>query len=268
MAGILRRLKHVCTRLAPPAAVRAIKYLYYPLKISRVGLNTEPEMAIVASLVGPGDTVVDIGANIGTYTKVLSRLVGPKGRVFSLEPIPLTCRYLKHNVKTLRLGNVQVDQVAASDQDGSVTMVVPQYISGSLNYYMASILDRPAPEDMDTPSYSVDTRRLDGLLPLDRGLVSFVKCDVEGHELPCLRGAEELLGTDHPAWLVEVSDDPDIENSAAAELFALLKKYGYRAYVYSNERLRARRLGDREVNYFFLTPEHAVRAGADAQNDI
>jgi hypothetical protein len=83
-----------------------------------------------------------------------------------------------------------------------------------------------------------------------------IKCDVEGHELACLQGARRLLEKEKPAWLIEVSSDPDCAGSQASDLFGLLEQAGYRAFRWQASRLVPRRRGDRWVNYFFLTGAH------------
>jgi hypothetical protein len=90
----------------------------------------------------------------------------------------------------------------------------------------------------------------------DHGHISFVKCDVEGHELKCLLGADRLIANSHPAWLIEVWGDPDAAGSTAASVFALLKGRGYGSWFFDGNRLHERRAGDRSTNYFFLTESH------------
>src|SRR5262249_22252961 len=81
--------------------------------------------------------------------------------------------------------------------------------------------------------------------------VDFVKCDVEGHELPVVRGAAALIRTHRPAWLIELSGNPDDPASAAAELGVTLRCAGYETYRFDGQRLRRRVHGDRCLNTFF-----------------
>src|SRR6266699_2559349 len=68
----------------------------------------------------PGDTFVDVGANIGLFTLIAARLVGPQGRVLSFEPTPETFARLTKNVQTNRLENVSCQQLALSDRAGEM----------------------------------------------------------------------------------------------------------------------------------------------------
>jgi hypothetical protein len=86
-----------------------------------------------------------------------------------------------------------------------------------------------------------------------------VKCDVEGHELAVLYGAEKLLRRYRPAWLMEVSGDPDDPASNAAGVVELMRTEGYEVFRFDGRKVRSRVHGDRAVNYFFLRPEHLGR---------
>ncbi|MCK5472518.1 MAG: FkbM family methyltransferase, partial [Planctomycetes bacterium] len=86
--------------------------------------------------------------------------------------------------------------------------------------------------------------------------ISLIKCDVEGHELACIKGAQELLARYQPIWLIEVSDDPDNSESSAHILFQQLAKNGYSAWWFDGTTLRKRGVGDKSINYFFLKDNH------------
>ena len=116
----------------PAPAVHAIKKVYYANLLKRFSEDWhEKDVRVVKQIVAPGDQVIDIGACIGAYTKFLSQRVGPGGRVYSFEPIPPTFEFLSNNVRKLGLRNVDLFDCAASDQEGSATMVVPTYRWGS-----------------------------------------------------------------------------------------------------------------------------------------
>jgi len=202
-----------------------------------------------------GDYVIDIGANIGVYSKLLSELVGSDGRVYSIEPFPTTFEILCHNLTKLGLDNVEVLNIAISDSEAVVTMGLPRDPSGTETHYRVHIVDS------DTDSEEVETVKVQAATIDSRFLevadeISFVKCDVEGHELACLRGSEKFLAKCQAAWLIEVSGDPDIVNSSAHRVFATLSERGYGAWWFDGTRLRKRATGDKSTNYFFLMEEH------------
>lgn len=245
-------------RYAPPFVTDSLKRLHYPLLLSRPSTFNEPEMAVLTRLVQPGDFVVDIGANFGLYTVFLANLVGRQGRVLAVEPVPVTCGILRSNVRSLRLRNVEVRQLALSDSSGAARMVVPSYASGGRNYYMAhlQVTGRANPGGWVC---NVQTATLDEVLAGRSERVAFIKCDAEGHELHCLRGAVSLLREQRPAWLVEIVGDPERNGSPAAEFMRHMDEAGYEVWFWANGHLRRRRPGRPGLNYFFLTSEQRRR---------
>ncbi len=254
MRLLARKLKTFALKMLPHGVLNRLKLHHYARKLRHVSETSEPEFQILNLLVHPGDVVVDIGANFGAYTKYLSDLVGLRGRVYSFEPIPLTFQILTSNIRKLSLDNVTAQRFAISDRDGSTTMEVPLYSTGGENYYMARVTESPSPSNLRTAA--VDTRTLDSVFNSSQPAVSFIKCDAEGHELACIQGALRLTADSRPAWLIEVSGNPDHENTAASEVFRALLQAGYGAYCQSGNTLKPRRPGDRSVNYFFLTDKH------------
>ncbi|HEX4824873.1 MAG TPA: FkbM family methyltransferase [Candidatus Polarisedimenticolaceae bacterium] len=248
------RAKHLALSLLPERLLLGIKKRHYARTLRTFSHLEERDLEIVSRLVKEGDQVVDIGANVGAYTKCLSEFVGETGHVLSIEPVQPTFFILEYCVKALRLQNVQICNRAISDAAATLTMEVPPYDEGGENFYQARIVT-------DAPSSSlrrvhVEAVTLDSLVSSLGRPPSFVKCDVEGHELSCIRGATETIGRSRPAWLIEVSGDPDAQDSAAAALVGVLKESGYEMFWFDGTALRKRGRGDRSVNYFFLTPQH------------
>src|SRR5580704_17095231 len=183
-------IKRLALRFLPDRMLQNLKKIHYAKALRAASENGEPDLKIVRHLAGPGSHVVDIGANFGLYTKFLAELVQPSGRVYSIEPVPLTYEILTANVKRLKLRNVEPFNLAISDDDGEVRMEVPPYASGGENFYEAHISRTPSISGLR--AIDVRARALDSLFGHLRS-IDFVKCDVEGHELACLRGAESLL---------------------------------------------------------------------------
>jgi FkbM family methyltransferase len=246
--GAARRLLE---RLPGPAR-RAARRAYYARLLRAAGERDEVDLAFLKHVVPRGACVVDAGASIGLYTRFLSALVGPQGRVYAVEPVPETFDVLASNVRRLGLDNVQALNYALSDVDGTLEMEVPLWPEGGENLYEARAAAPGAGSGLRR--ILVPSRKLDTLLP-DR-TVAFVKCDVEGHELRGLAGAAETVRRSRPAWLLEVWGDPDERDSHAREVFGAMADLGYEAHCYDGSRLEPRRPGRRSVNYWFLLPEH------------
>jgi FkbM family methyltransferase len=246
----------VAKRILPRRWAEALKgSIFYQRRVYRRHLATfeesaEPELAIAKRLVKPDDLVVDVGANIGVYTKFLSLWVGGKGTVISLEPVPRTYAFLRYNARTLGLGNVVTLPFALADRDGTGRMEVPRNAGGQSNIYLARLLDEsrsPGGQTVD-----VQVRRLDSILGLS-GNPSFIKIDVEGNELAVIMGAGRTLQRARPQLLIEILGDLDDTNTEAYSLRRLLCGMGYQLCVLDGDHIRRRCRGDRRVNYFFLT---------------
>jgi FkbM family methyltransferase len=206
-------------------------------------------------LVKPNDSTIDIGSNIGLYTKVLSDLVGSEGRVYSIEPIPATFEILCSNIHNLNLNNVVPINCAFSDKDKEITMEVPHYAFGGENYYQAHIVKNTSGNTklrrVNIPSKTLDSKFRD-----ISNLISFIKCDVEGHELECLHGAKDILKHSQAAWLIEITGNPDDLQSAANQVFDVMSQNGYASWWFDSTVLRRWSPGENSTNYFFLKKHH------------
>jgi FkbM family methyltransferase len=240
------------TVLPEPAMTQVRKY-HYLRKIRSLKATEETDLSIAVKLLAPGDGAVDCGANFGLYTRFFGETVGSSGRVFSVEPIPSTFAVLSSNVRGLGLRHVTLFNKAVSDRPGQLTMSVPIQ-GGGRNFYQAHILRPGETVGPNDRAFTVEIAPLDQLIPADAG-IRLMKVDVEGHELPCIRGAVQLLRRDQPALLIEVSGNPDTEGPAR-QLFEALGALGYSAFASEGMALRRREAGRSSVNYFFLKDNH------------
>jgi FkbM family methyltransferase len=252
--GFLKR--QALTRLPEPW-LRALRRRHYERVVRSFKEEDEPDLKIVKHLVPPGTTAIDLGANIGVYTKVLSSLTGPSGHVVSVEPVAETFGYLTGNVQALRMTNVRLVNAAVSDQSESLTMELPDNEFGGPYFTRARIVDSQQTPRAPGRYLRVRSTTLDEIA-VGEDLISFVKCDVEGHEFECLAGAESVIAIHHPAWLIEVWGDPDELGSLAADVFGSLALRGYSDWFFDGKLLRKRQPGDRSTNYFFLTTAHVT----------
>lgn len=252
-------LKNAALRYLPDSLLKPLKAWHYERVIRSFTDEEEPDLAVVRKLVEPGSVAIDLGANIGMYTKALSELVGREGTVISVEPIAETFDLLKRNVRSLGLSNVECLNLAVSDARGQAVMEVPRTSEGNTNFYQAHLVaDANASSAGSQRRVRVSTDTLDALSER-YSRVGFVKCDVEGNEHACLLGAQRLLSSHFPAWLVEISGDPDQSVSIARNTFGLFEEHAYTPWWFDGVRLKQRRQGDKSTNYFFLRPQHVSR---------
>jgi FkbM family methyltransferase len=183
----------------------------------------EPELHELKHLVTPGSIAIDVGAHFGTFSHALSRLVGKQGLVLSFEPIAEDADLIARGAKFLRLP-VEVQRYALSSESGSATIHIP-YLHGAEKTALSSLEDTG---EMPGETRTVPVRRLDDVLA-ERGdarPVSFIKIDVEGHEIAVLNGTRETLARHRPNILIEVNNDHGRDHMTA--VFELIVSQGYR----------------------------------------
>ncbi len=153
---------------------------YIPGKLIVDGGYEKKEIALLCSLIKPGDLVLDIGANIGLYTLPMSRAVGDTGTVIAFEPDPDNARILKHNVRANQCTNVRVVTCALGNQDGEVDLFQRNENRGNLSFADLARTGR---------SVKVPVRRGAAVLhELAVGTPAVAKIDVEGAEPLVLEG--------------------------------------------------------------------------------
>jgi FkbM family methyltransferase len=184
-------------------------------------------------LAAPGDTVVDVGANVGYMTIAMIARLGESGHVFSFEPQPGVRDELAANVAAARGRfpgvRTSLHFEAISDSAGTASIVMPP---GSDDNRGLAHLGAPG------AGVAVTTRRLDDFASELGARVALVKIDVEGHEPAVLRGATKLLegGSLRHIILEEHKRYP-------TEASLLLERAGYTIFTLERSLLRVR-LGD------------------------
>ena len=181
------------------------------------GEFSEAEVALFRGLVAPGQTALDVGANIGAHTLALARLVGPTGRVLAFEPQRIAYYSLCGNVVQNNLDQVECRQAAVGAATGAID--VPLLDHRREHNFGGVDLSR---DYGAAPSDRVPVVRID-----DLGLAAchFIKVDVEGMERQALEGAVETIRRFKP--LLYVEDDRAEKSDALRELIDSL---GYEMY--------------------------------------
>ena len=199
---VTRLLKRIAARL-PESSQHELRRMFFHRQIARrTFLTDEKEFLLLDRFLAPGDWVLDIGANVGHYTLRMSDLVGPSGRVVALEPVPSTFALLASNVRVFPNANVSLLNVAASDRTETLSMDIPRFSEGLRNYYQAHLT-------ADTTGLTILALPVDALALRSR--IRLAKIDVEGHELPVLRGMRQLIERDRPVLIVETSAQPAMD---------------------------------------------------------
>jgi FkbM family methyltransferase len=178
------------------------------------------------SLLRPGGTAGDVGANIGAFTLMAAARVGDRGTVHSFEPHPVNAARLQRNVELNGFGHVVIHRVAVSDRGGEAVLHVPagELAWGSLSRHEAG-----------GDALAVQLCPLDSVFAEAGVRVDALKVDVEGHELEAFRGAARTIEEQAPVVMFEVNAE-EHEGAAAASSSAYLRDAGYRLFGMSCRR--------------------------------
>lgn len=208
----------------------------------------------------PGDSFVDIGANLGYFSVYAGLCVGDSGVVQAIEPDADNAALLARNAELNRLSNIRLHRTAISDYIGDATLYQGSYNAGS-----HSILEK---DDLSAgPSVPVTT--LDELLA-GAETPRLIKIDVQGAELSVLRGMRQLLATAKrkPGIIMEFSPLDLQRNGEMEDFFAFVadNSYSLRAFI-DNERKKNRPPQLRRATLREIAKD-IITASDDAEFDI
>ncbi len=201
---------------------------------------------VLEELIAPGDTVVDVGANIGEHTLRAAWRTGSAGRVFAFEPQPTVFATLVANIAENSFDDrVTPLSVAVSDRAGEGVLYLPVESGNS----GLATLEKLRPRISESATHAVETRvrlvRLDDVLTEHRGPVSVVKVDVEGHERAALAGADRTISEFRPAVLFEVDRNASTWSAPdSAMTFLRERDYAILGIVGDGNRWRLAEIGE------------------------
>jgi FkbM family methyltransferase len=161
-------------------------------RLRRRGVWAAAETELCKRELRPGMRVLDVGANIGYFTLLFARLVGPTGHVYAFEPEPRNFDLLQRNVARNRYANVTAVPKAVSRASGR-----QQLYKSPDNLGDHRLAHGPADRD----SIDVTVVALDEFFAGDRR-VDFIKLDIQGAEYGALQGARALLARSNPLCLI------------------------------------------------------------------
>jgi FkbM family methyltransferase len=198
------------------------------------------ETALVRSILRPGMSFVDVGANWGYFTLLAANLVGTTGRVLSLEPHPRLFSSLAANVARNDLDQVAVLQIAAANEP--CTLSLAGYDENSDNYGVSRIV---AESNGQQRMFRVAADSLDRILD-DHAFaaVDLMKMDIEGGEAFAVKGLTKSLATHrikrlllelHPVQIAE-------HRSTVSDIVGALQKAGYIGWTIDHSPIATRRV--------------------------
>lgn len=191
--------------------------IYIGKSLRHYGEFSEPEVTLFEQFVKTGDTVVEVGSNIGTHTIPLGRMVGETGKVLAFEPQRFIYQLLQKNIAENQLTQIDARRVALADCPGTIN--VPVLDPRAENNFGGVPIGRNEGGDQ------VSVATLDSL---NLSRCALIKADVEGMEIHVIRGASETIKKCKPILYLE-----NDRRYQSAELIALVKSLGHRVYSHT-----------------------------------
>jgi FkbM family methyltransferase len=213
---------------------------YISTSLSAAGVMEPLETELIASLVRPGDTVLDLGANIGYYTLLAARVVGPSGCVYAFEPDPVNFALLRQNVAANGYRNVVLCPLAVSDRCGDAQLFLSTTNAGDHQLFASA-------EGRQSVAAKVVT--LDSYFEKYPGRIDLIKMDIQGCECAALAGMRGLLARQSRlALLTEFwPRGLRLAGTSAQAYLDLLQDFGFRLWQIREDVMAVQR-----VNSAFL----------------
>ena len=167
--------------------------------LKEYGEWAQAEIDFLLALVGSRDTVLDIGAFIGTHTLAFAKRVHGGGEVYAFEPQPVFFEVLKKNVDQNGMANVKLFNVAVSEEVSRLEISEAD-VRQTRNFAGTSLLDAVHSATDDSRQYVIDVMTVDQLA-IDR--CDLIKIDAENMEINILRGAQQTLRATRPVVFAE-----------------------------------------------------------------
>ena len=193
------------------------------LRLFARGINEPLTTELIKKEIKKGYVVLDIGAHVGYYTLIFSKLVGEEGKVYAFEPHPGNFILLKKNVEMNGYRNITLVEKAVSNRNGKNKLYISENSTGIHRIY----------DTRDGRKFiEIESIRLDDYFKSYNGRIDWIKIDIEGAEWAAIQGMPLLLEKNKnlkivtefsPIFLKEYGIQPE-------EYLKLLQKYGFRIY--------------------------------------
>ena len=202
------------------------------------------------NLVGMGDVVIDLGANLGYYSNLFREWVGDTGFVYAIEPVVPFNEILQW--KMGKYSNVTILPYALGTEEKEITLIIPKehkYLKTGLPH----VFEGEVHGDLESYGFRFNAKMKKGSeLFKDLGRVDFIKCDIEGYEEYVLPEMESVLVKHKPVIQVETwgTHKSIVEN--------FLKRIGYQQYELQDGKLIPSENKDpNQVDFIFFHPANA-----------
>jgi FkbM family methyltransferase len=218
-----------------------------PIEILNFGDYEKQDTEMILNLINEGDTILDIGANIGWFAINIAKQK-KNLQIRAYEPIPKTYKYLINNIKMNAISGITAFNFGFSDVKKDLKFYFNPELTG--NTSLENLTQSNKIEEI-----KCSVKRIDDVIKNNQR-VDFIKCDVEGAELFVLKGGIQTIKTSRPIifaellrkWTAKFNYNPN-------DVITLLKDLGYKCYTAYQNHLKEIFLVDEdtlETNFFFL----------------
>ena len=197
--------------------------------------NDEQEINLIRDFISPGTDSIDIGVYRGVYSYEMSKY---SKVVHSFEPNPILLNNIKINLKKI-IKNINFYNCALSNKEGLVSLRVPirnkDFNRKNYEEYFqmgkASIHNENRFDDFEV--FNVECQKLDNFNFSNK--ISFIKIDVEGHEMEVIKGAEKTIKNNKPILLVEIEEQYTKKN--INDTLRYINSLGYNSFYFNDSKL-------------------------------
>lgn len=207
-------------------------------------------VTIANTICGPGDCIVEVGSNIGTETILFAKIVGPRGRVLSFEPLPENAATQRRLIELNGLDQIVLVEAAAADQAGRCQFEVPE---DSWNSGTGQLVTNGAARGrcIEAELLTLDDLAAQNRIPATKLLVM----DVEGAELRVLAGGKRFMDRDEPCVLLEVNGErlPEL-GLGVADVDDYFERRGYSRWLVTSRGLRPADRGQKTNENWLCIP--------------
>jgi FkbM family methyltransferase len=222
-----------------------------PIDTFNFDMYEKEDSEMLFKLVDSGDTIFDIGTNIGWYSIHLARKF-PNSTIHSFEPIPETFTQVKRNVELNEITNIKINNIALSNKKENLIFFYSPNVTGASS-------SKNITEDSNMFKLECQADTIDNYILTNKVLnLDFIKCDVEGAEYFVFQGGFETFKNHQPIvftemlrkWSAKFGYHPN-------DIVTYFSQFGYKCFVSSSGKLKlVDQINDNttETNFFFLHP--------------
>ena len=203
---------------------------------------------MVKQLIQPDFTVVDLGANLGYFSKTFARLA-KNGKLISIEPVPVFYDTLSYFMKGY--SNTTIYNVALGTEEGSITMVLPES-NGMIRTGLPHIAESEEEKQLHA-TQEVKIVKGSNLLS-DLTKIDYIKCDIEGYELNVFQEIKPILEQHLPFVQIEIAE------KNLDEMLRLFNSLGYTQFGIKDFNFIKESGKQTEEGDFFFVPENRLVA--------